>query len=559
MKKKRIGFVIVISIVFLLSSCDITTLLDSLKGNAYEDVFDMNLVGEQAQEAVDTVVEASDPETVSEGDAVEDDGFGNDVVVVGEGAVDVIETPQGVDSPDDIPAGDVDDDDNDGIRDDLEDGEVAVIDGQVPTLPVQDEEEKEELKSTVTQALAGEGEDEFVEELEEPADDGQIVAAHNTQVVLEAVLEDVSGDLDTSGLDENDEDDQRLIQVFETFGELSDSLIVELPQEPTQADILNVQLASNLANSMVTALNVIAGDGNGLDTIDEVDTSDPEVQDAINQVISDAEFMLTVAQAQGPTSDLLNSIDVSNLFNLFNDNDRNIARIAVQQEEDPPENQSVEIPSDMILYLDSFNDTINIVLEDILGVNFGVNPPTMDYDSLLDATESYVAELNAFNGFLVASRAGNLNNSQVSDQANFIGVSGVLNYTIATVLVNLPEVLDEVQGTLDTINNPSVATIEAAVNLILAANSGLINPSGGYVEGMEAELPYVLEHLGFENYYTVDEAENLYFELELNTVAEKWLADAIYLAQLGIPEGSSDNIIIEMLNRIELPEVQEQP
>ncbi|MGD1818404.1 MAG: hypothetical protein ACPKOI_00785 [Pleomorphochaeta sp.] len=86
MKKRIIGILALLSIVLLLSSCDISTLLDNLKGNAYEDILDIDLVGEQAQEAVNTVVEATEPVNESK----------DDVVV---GAVVQVDNVQSVDVP----------------------------------------------------------------------------------------------------------------------------------------------------------------------------------------------------------------------------------------------------------------------------------------------------------------------------------------------------------------------------------------------------------------------------------------------------------------------------
>ncbi len=46
MKIRKLSVFAVLAITLLLSSCDVTTLLDTFKGNAYEDVFDMDLVGD---------------------------------------------------------------------------------------------------------------------------------------------------------------------------------------------------------------------------------------------------------------------------------------------------------------------------------------------------------------------------------------------------------------------------------------------------------------------------------------------------------------------------------
>lgn len=525
MKKKRISFIVIISIVFLLSSCDISTLLESFKGNAYEDLFDMNLVGEQAQEAVNTVVEASAPDSAPSSQAV--DPSTNNVKV---DQIQSVEEPKGVAPPADIPSDDAED------PDDIVDGQIAVVDDTVPTLPKQSEEEKAQLKATVGQALSGEGEDDFVESLQDPAEDEQVFAAHNTSVLVAGVLEDVNGVVGASSLSDD---------VKEAVNDFTENLVIELPASPTQADILNAQLAANLANSMINALNVLAGDGD----IGEfnVDTDDEDVKQAIKQVVSDAAFMVKVAKAQGATSALINSINVNSIFSMFNNDDSSSSRL-LPPSEDPPSDTVHTLPADSIDYLNNFKSTINLVLQDILGVDIDSEVPTMDYDKFLNAIEAYKNQNKAFNSFISAAKIGNYDYDDVSadDRSEFCGITGVLNYTLATVLINIDPILLEFE---EDLSGTDYDTVEALVNLILSANSDLINPEEGYEDTMEVTLPGELEAV-YDNFSDM----NLIMEdLGLREIAEKYLVNAKLLATLGSPVGS-DNLLLDMLNEVTLPE-----
>ena len=187
MKKKKISILALFTIILLLSSCDVTTLLDTFKGNAYEEVFNIDLVGEQAQEAVDAVVDALQP---------------------------------------------------------------VVIGSDDPTLPVQTDEEKEELKSTIAKVLSGSSTDEFLEGLEEEADEDIAEAAENTADEIDGMLDDLLAPGNLDGLDQDIQDQ---------ISDLADDLRLDLPDNPTQADVLNVQLTSNLVNGLTDVLEQIDG------------------------------------------------------------------------------------------------------------------------------------------------------------------------------------------------------------------------------------------------------------------------------------------------------------
>jgi len=239
MKIRKLSVFAVLAITLLLSSCDVTTLLDTFKGNAYEDVFDLDLVGAQAEEAVNSVMDAAEAEDVDEGDAVDSS---DNVVAAG---IAVVPVPKGV-IPKDIPAASV----AGGLASGRITGSVAIVDGKVPKLPKQDKAKKDELKSIVGTALSGTGEKDFLDKLKTPAIDAQILAAHNTAIMVYETLDDIANFL---GLD---------TELGSLIASIRDGLNIELPVPPaviTLQEILNIQAASNLANSLSNLLTVASG------------------------------------------------------------------------------------------------------------------------------------------------------------------------------------------------------------------------------------------------------------------------------------------------------------
>lgn len=527
MRNKRLSLLVLLTTVLLLSSCDVSTLLNTFKGNTYEELFNVNLVGEQAQEAANAVAQASQP--------VEEDE--SEVVVAGKidvTKVDSVELPKGVD-PDDIETNDAAD------SDDLEDGKVAVVDNKIPTLPKQTEEEKLELKATVANALTGSSEDEFIESLQEEADDNQIIAAHNTSVIMNRVLEELNTNISGSGLSQEFRD---------SFDELTSGLNLELPPNPTQADILNVQVATNLINSLANALNTIAGNGNieGIDE-DNVDITAPGVNESINAVISDAALMVKVAKAKGSTSDIINSVKINELFSLFNDEGgSSVERVATPRTPDPdpdPVDETYDLPEESIQYLNAFNDTIDLIIQDILGVNINAATPTMDRAKFDAAIKNYSDQYAGFTAFIRASKLGKKTRATVNgdDRATFCGVTGLINYTIATVLVNVEDVFD----TLATdISDEDYNTIEKIIDAFLAPASNVeLIQADTFTTDMSLTLPADLIALE-DSFNTPDD---IIEELDLETKALNYVKNAIYLVGLGSSDENA-NILIDMLNEL---------
>lgn len=471
MKKKKISILALFTIILLLSSCDVTTLLDTFKGNAYEEVFNIDLVGEQAQEAVEAVTEASEP-------------------------VEVDEATFESDNPD------------------LDMDDIVVIDGKVPTLPEQSDEEKEELKSTVAKSLSGSSTDDFLEGLEEEADEEQAAAAKNSAVVVNSLLDDLTDSENLDGLDQDIQDQ---------IGELAEDLQLELPENPTQADVLAVQLASNLVNSLSSVLSLIDEEG-------EVDLEDEDVVDGLLEVVSDAAFMLKVAKAQGSTSDLINSLDLTELINMFSDDSGSSA--------DTPEDETTSLNSDTVSYLNAFSDTIDIVLVDILGVDTDATVPVMDQVKFDAAVSNYATQYAAINSFLTVATVGGYEYDDISedDRAAFAGVNGLITYTIATALVNVDTVFDAVDDDLG-----SYDSVKAVVDLLLGANTELVS-ADPYTTEMEFVLPADILALG-DNF---DEDSDVIEELGLEEKAQAFINNAIYLVELG-SKNPEDNLLYQAL------------
>ncbi len=469
MKKKKISILALFTIILLLSSCDVTTLLDTFKGNAYEEVFNIDLVGEQAQEAVEAVAEASEP-------------------------VEVDQATFEADNPD------------------IDINDMDVVDGKVAMLPEQTDEEKEELKSTVAKSLSGSSTDDFLEGLEEEADEEQASAAKNSAVVVNQLLEDIADPSNLDGLDS---------EIQSQIADLAYDLQLDLPDNPTQADVLNVQLASNLVNSLSDVLG----------QIDEgADLDDEDVVDGILEVISDAAFMLKVAKAQGSTSDLINSLDLTELINMFSDDSGSSV--------DTPEDETTSLDSEAVRYLNAFSDTIDIVLVDILGVDTEATVPVMDQDKFDAAILNYTTQYAAINSFLTMANVSGYEYGDVSedDRAVFAGINGVITYTIATALVNVDTIFDAVDEDLG-----SYDSVKAVVDLLLGANTELVS-ADPYTTDMEFVLPADISALGDD----FEDGDEIIANLGLEEKAETFINNAIYLVELG-SKSPEDNLLYQAL------------
>jgi len=301
-----------------------------------------------------------------------------------------------------------------------------------------------------------------------------------------------------------------------------------------------VQLANNIANSMIDVLNVIAGDGDIADLSDsDINANDESVKEALRKLASDAGLLIKVSKAQGSTSALINSIDINGLFDAFDDSDRTAKIIQ--------EGSSEVIPADTIEMLNKFKKTINLLLKDILGVDIESNTPTMDYNKFLAAIDSYKLQISAFETFISAAKVGEYDYDDVNadDRSDFCGVTGSLNYTIATVLVNLEGAFDEIESLL---NDSAYSSVEAIINEFLDVNKALINPEEGYENGMEAKVPDDFASLET----TFGDTDNVLNQLGLEDVAIEYVENIKLLAELGTPVGD-ENKLLDMFNEIELP------
>jgi len=528
MRNKKLSFLVILATVLLLSSCDFSTLLNPFKGNAYEELFDVNLVGEQAQEAANAVVQASQPVEEEESD------------VVAAGKIDVkkvasVELPNGVD-PDDIETYTETD-----TSSSLEPGKVAVVENKVPTLPKQTEEEKLELKATVANALTGSSEEEFIQSLQEEADDDQRIAAHNTSIIMNKVLEELNSNISGSGMSQDFKD---------SFDELTSGLNLELPENPTQADILNIQVATNLINSLSKALNTIADSGNG--NIEDIDvdnvTNNSEINESINAVISDAALMVKVAKAKGSTSDIINSVNINELFSLFNDEgEASVERVISDSSSEPdPTDKPYDLPEASIQYLNAFNDTIDLIIQDILGVDINAATPTMDRTKFDAAIKSYSKQYAGFNTFISAAKLGNKTRITVDgdDRATFCGVTGLINYTIATVLVNIEPVFDELAT---DIGDSDYATIEEIVDAFLVPDSNIeLIQTDNFTTDMDVTIPADL--LALEDSF--NNPSQIIVDLGLQTKVQNYLDNAIYIVDLGTNDENA-NILSDMLEELQ--------
>ena len=333
--------------------------------------------------------------------------------------------------------------------------------------------------------------------------------------------------------------------VVGTLGGLAGELLDDLEDNPTtQADVLNAQLTLNLTNSIINALNVIAGDGNGITSIGAVDTSDPVVKEALQKVISDATIMLKLAKAQGSTSNLINSVNLTNLFNMFAER-----RLELASRDDYP------IGSEELAILNGMKDTINMVLLDILGIDKTATNPTIDRDKLEKATSNYKKQLGLFNTFIETSGYGlTYDDIKETDRDEYCGINGVINYTIATVLVNLQPVIDEYESRSGI--DADIDTIDKLLSVFLNANPNILNFDDGFVDSITIDE----DLLTLNTVYTDSLINQLYINdlenagLNIKAIATEWKTNAEYLARLGIKNYDESQIKLELFDKIVIPD-----
>ena len=260
------------------------------------------------------------------------------------------------------------------------------------------------------------------------------------------------------------------------------------------------------------------------------DLDDEDVVDGLLEVVSDAAFMLKVAKAQGSTSDLINSLDINNLLDLFMDDSGSSV--------DTPEDETTSLNSDAVSYLNAFSDAIDIVLVDILGVDTEATVPVMDQDKFDAAILNYSTQYAAINSFLTVANMSGYEYDDVSedDRAAFAGINGVITYTIATALVNVNTVFEAVEEDLGSLDS-----VKAVVDLLLGANTELVS-ADTYTTDMDFTLPSQIIALG-DNF---EDGDEIIANLGLEEKAETFINNAIYLVELG-STSPEDNLLYQAL------------
>ncbi len=470
------------------------------------------------------------PESDVEGDAVDGNLDAGDGVVNDDGFEAVVPVPKGVTPPAAIPAARVTGGAGNRVPE-----KVAIVDGKVPRLPRQDREQRQALKGTVGIALSGSGEAKFLEGLREPAADPLIFAAHNTALMVFEILDSI--------VDLLDED----TEIGSLVASIRDGLNLQLPAPPatiTLQDILNIQAASNLANSLSALLTLAAGADVDIDelVLGEADITDPAIRQAVLDVISDASFFVRIARAQGATSAILNSININGLLDMLGGDDGAAGERSPGIPPLPDDPQTVTL-GDSAEYLNGFRGTFDLILRDILGVSKNTEGVyVMDAVKFKRAIDSYRIQSGSFNSFLMGVRVANLGYADISadDRAVFCGLTGLMNYTLATVLINVEPVVEELGSSLPV----GFRTIKQITDAFLLPNGALLDK-----DPLEASdtivIPTELETISD----SFNDPAAILSELDLETEAETFVNNAILLMSLG-QSSDNGNLILDMLNEL---------
>ena len=176
-------------------------------------------------------------------------------------------------------------------------------------LAAQDPIDQKKLKDNLGDAFNSDTQKEkLLKDLKKPASTEQKAAAEGTREVFNATLDALKVKLDTGGTDLGD-----------TLKKLE---LPEIGDNPTQGDMLILQLMTDLISNTVAALDRIGGD-DGLDGVDGDALGKEENRTDILSIVDDTLFAAEVAaQISGAASiDFSGQLDLGSILDSFNDDD----------------------------------------------------------------------------------------------------------------------------------------------------------------------------------------------------------------------------------------------
>lgn len=177
-------------------------------------------------------------------------------------------------------------------------------------LASQSETEKNNLNNSVTAALNGATRDKFVDEMKQSAPADQSNAAKGSMALTAAVIDEVKKQIDDSG---ELADDNALKPIFDTLDTLQKELDSKSKNNEalTKADVVQVQMITNLVNSAASVVGSGVFEGSSADEI----VNDP----AVKSLINDAVVLSNTTKALSGDVDLLTIPAIGDIIGMIND------------------------------------------------------------------------------------------------------------------------------------------------------------------------------------------------------------------------------------------------
>ena len=287
--KRKVSVILGICILMLiaLSSCSLDEALDRLQGNKYIE-WGWAEIDTASVDAVVAIV----------------DNMSKNEVNVGEGGNLSLENNPALESIKnalDALAGE-----GSSGNASLDLGERADIIQNNGILASQSETEKNNLNNSVTASLNGATRDKFVDEMKQSAPADQSNAAKGSMALTAAVIDEVKNQI-------NDSDDNALKPIFDTLDTLQKELDSKSKNNEalTKADVVQVQMITNLVNSAASVVGSGVFEGSSADEI----VNDP----AVKSLINDAVVLSNTTKALSGDVDLLTIPAIGDIIGMIND------------------------------------------------------------------------------------------------------------------------------------------------------------------------------------------------------------------------------------------------
>ena len=176
-------------------------------------------------------------------------------------------------------------------------------------LASQSETEKNNLNNSVTAALNGATRDKFVDEMKQSAPADQSNAAKGSMALTAAVIDEVKKQIEG----DDGQIDSSLKPIFDTIDTLQKELDSKSKNDEalTKADVVQVQMITNLVNSAASVVGSGVFEGSSADEI----VNDP----AVKSLINDAVVLSNTTKALSGDVDLLTIPAIGDIIGMIND------------------------------------------------------------------------------------------------------------------------------------------------------------------------------------------------------------------------------------------------